>query len=145
MPGCSRRYAAQLDTVEVNNTFYRMPKRAALATWASQVPDTFRFAIKAPQRITHVERLTPSTGESDSVACLFRNLEALGDKLGVVLFQSPPNLKEDLPRLQAFLARLPGGRAAQLRVSARDLERPRSPRWLARACCGAVHCRGRGR
>ncbi|HEX2676072.1 MAG TPA: DUF72 domain-containing protein [Polyangiales bacterium] len=103
-------YAAQLETVEINNTFYRMPKREVLAKWASQVPDGFRFAIKAPQRITHIERLKPpAEGKSDSVSYLFTNLEALGDKLGMVLFQLPPNLKKDMPRLQAFLARVPSG------------------------------------
>lgn len=100
-------YAKQLPTVEINNTFYRMPKREVLAKWASQVPDDFRFAIKAPQRITHIERLK-NTGESDSVAYLFGNLEALGDKLGVVLFQLPPNLKKDMERLRSFFLRLPG-------------------------------------
>jgi uncharacterized protein YecE (DUF72 family) len=107
-------YAAQLDTVEINNTFYRMPRREVLEKWASQVPASFRFSIKASQRITHIERLKPSTGErGDSVAYLFSNLEALGDKLGVVLFQLPPNLKKDMERLRAFFERLP----ASARVS----------------------------
>ncbi len=105
-----RAYGAQLPTVEINNTFYRMPKREVLAKWATQVPDTFRFSIKAPQRITHIERLKPvAEGASDSVAYLFGNLEALGAKLGVVLFQLPPNMKKDMERLRVFLARIPQG------------------------------------
>jgi uncharacterized protein YecE (DUF72 family) len=99
-------YAARFSTVEINNTFYRMPKSEVLRKWFDAVPDSFRFAIKASRRITHESRLK-ETG--DNVAYLFRQLETLGDKLGCVLFQLPGNLRKDIPRLQAFFATLPGG------------------------------------
>jgi uncharacterized protein YecE (DUF72 family) len=100
-------YAERLPTVEINNTFYRMPGVDMLKTWVAVTPEAFRFAIKASRRITHIGRLKPEA-VADSVAFLYRNLTALGDKLGPVLFQLPPNLKKDLTRLQAFLALLPG-------------------------------------
>jgi uncharacterized protein YecE (DUF72 family) len=99
-------YAERLPTVEINNTFYRMPGVDMLKAWLAATPETFRFAIKASRRITHIGRLKPEA-VADSVAFLYRNLTALGDKLGPVLFQLPPNLKKDLPRLKAFLALLP--------------------------------------
>jgi uncharacterized protein YecE (DUF72 family) len=104
-------YAERLPTVEINNTFYQMPKPAVLETWARSTPDTFRFAIKASRRITHDARLKPETA-ADSVAFLYRTLATLGAKRGPVLFQLPPFLKKDLPRLTAFLALLPDGHAA---------------------------------
>jgi uncharacterized protein YecE (DUF72 family) len=99
-------YSARLPTVEINNTFYRMPKPSMLENWKATVPETFRFAIKASKRITHIARIKPD-GAADSVAYLYNNLAALGDKRGPVLFQLPPNLKKDLPRLEGFLALLP--------------------------------------
>jgi len=99
-------YAERLPTVEINNTFYQMPKAAVLETWARATPDGFRFAIKAPRRITHEARLKPEDA-GDSVDFLYRNLSVLGEKRGPVLFQLPPFLKKDLSRLAAFLARLP--------------------------------------
>jgi uncharacterized protein YecE (DUF72 family) len=95
-----RFYGERLPTVEINNTFYRMPKREMLETWASQVPATFRFAVKAPQRITHWKRLVDA---EDDTRYFLEQLDALGDTLGSVLFQMPPNLKADLPRLEKFL------------------------------------------
>jgi uncharacterized protein YecE (DUF72 family) len=99
-------YAARLPTVEINNTFYRMPKASVLENWAQTVPEGFRFAIKASRRITHISRLKAESA-ADSLQFLYRNLAALGGKRGPVLFQLPPNLKKDLPRLQAFLRLLP--------------------------------------
>ncbi|HZS68063.1 MAG TPA: DUF72 domain-containing protein [Burkholderiales bacterium] len=98
-------YSARLPTVEINNTFYRMPKTEMLAHWAEITPPAFRFAIKASRRITHFAHIKPEA--ADSVAFLYRALEALGDKRGPVLFQLPPVLKKDLPRLVAFLQLLP--------------------------------------
>ena len=98
-------YASRLPTVEINNTFYRMPKTSVLESWARQVPDGFRFAIKASRRITHMARLKVEATEP--LGFLYRGLMSLGDKRGPVLFQLPPNLKKDLPRLTAFLAQLP--------------------------------------
>jgi uncharacterized protein YecE (DUF72 family) len=99
-------YAARLSAVEINNTFYRMPREQMLAQWASQVPEDFVFVLKASQRITHQKRLKEA---GDSVDYFFRTAAALGPRLGPVLFQLPPNLKKDLPRLEAFLAILPEG------------------------------------
>jgi uncharacterized protein YecE (DUF72 family) len=104
-----RHYAAKFSTVEINNTFYRMPSASVLASWAEQVPDGFTFALKASQRITHRSRLKDS---ADSVEFFFRVAATLGDRLGPVLFQLPPNLKRDLPRLRDFLPLLPAGSRA---------------------------------
>ena len=101
-------YAGRFATVEINNTFYRLPKQQVLLDWASQVPETFTFAIKASQRITHFGRLKP--GAKDALDFLLRNTEVLGARLGPVLFQLPPNMEKDLPRLQAFLEWLPSDR-----------------------------------
>lgn len=104
-------YAERLPTVEINNTFYRMPKTSVLETWAAATPQTFRFAIKASRRITHISRLKVETA-AEPLGYLYGNLAALGDKRGPVLFQLPPNLKKDLPRLAAFLALLPENHTA---------------------------------
>jgi uncharacterized protein YecE (DUF72 family) len=104
-------YAERLPTVEINNTFYRMPKREMLEHWAATTPTHFRFTVKASRRITHDGRLKADQ-VAESVNYLYGNLEALGDKRGPVLFQLPPNLKRDLPRLQAFLALLPADHRA---------------------------------
>jgi len=98
-------YSGCYPTVEINNTFYRLPKEHVLEGWAAQVPEPFRFAIKASQRITHFARLKP--GAASAVEFLLRNTATLGERLGPILFQLPPNLQKDLPLLQAFLARLP--------------------------------------
>jgi uncharacterized protein YecE (DUF72 family) len=103
-------YAQRLPTVEINNTFYRMPKPAVLENWAQATPPDFRFAIKASRRITHDARIKADA--ADSVAYLYRVLASLGGKLGAVLFQLPPNLKKDVPRLEAFLKMLPEGHRA---------------------------------
>jgi uncharacterized protein YecE (DUF72 family) len=104
-------YAGQLPTVEINNTFYQMPKASVLEHWAAITPPAFRFAIKASRRITHDARLKADAA-ADSLAYLYRNLAALGDKRGPVLFQLPPFLKHDLPRLRDFLQLLPVGHCA---------------------------------
>jgi uncharacterized protein YecE (DUF72 family) len=103
-------YGERLPTVEINNTFYRMPKPAVLENWAAATPPGFRFAIKASRRITHDARIKAEA--ADSVNYLYRQLASLGGKLGAVLFQLPPNLKQDLPRLDAFLQMLPAGHRA---------------------------------
>jgi uncharacterized protein YecE (DUF72 family) len=99
-------YATRLDTVEVNATFYRMPKADSLAAWRAEVPPGFVFALKAPQRVTHVKRLR---GVEDALAAFYRASAELGPTLGPVLYQLPPSLKKDVPRLEEFLAALPGG------------------------------------
>ena len=104
-------YAERLPTVEINNTFYQMPKVAVLENWARLTPQAFRFAIKASRRITHFARLDAGKAR-DSVEFLYRNLAALGAKRGPVLYQLPPFLKKDLARLREFLAVLPEGHGA---------------------------------
>jgi len=99
-------YSARLPTVEINNTFYRMPRTSMLEEWVKITPDTFRFAIKASRRITHMSRIKADSS-AESVAYLYKALESLGTKRGPVLFQLPPNLKKDLPRLEEFLKLLP--------------------------------------
>jgi uncharacterized protein YecE (DUF72 family) len=99
-------YSSHLPTVEINNTFYRMPTLSMLENWKAATPETFRFAIKASRRITHMARIKADSS-AESVGYLYKNLEALGEKRGPVLFQLPPNLKKDLPRLQEFLPLLP--------------------------------------
>jgi uncharacterized protein YecE (DUF72 family) len=103
-------YSARLPTVEINNTFYRMPKTEMLANWAQTAPAGFKFAIKASRRITHFGHLKPET--ADSVSFLYRALEALGEKRGPVLFQLPPVMKKNLERLTEFLKLLPQGHGA---------------------------------
>ena len=97
-------YAARFDTVELNNTFYRVPQPTMIESWISQVPETFRFSVKASQRITHFKRLK----EANEVTKYFlETVMALGERLGVVLFQLPPNMKKDTDRLASFLEQLP--------------------------------------
>ena len=104
-------YAARLPTVEINNTFYRMPKREVLSNWVATTPEQFKFAIKASRRITHLTRLKGDEA-AESVKYLYAQLDELGAKRGPVLFQLPPNLKKDLPRLSAFLQTLHEGHGA---------------------------------
>jgi len=104
-------YGERLPTVEINNTFYQMPKADVLENWAAATPEDFRFSIKASRRITHMARLKAETA-ADSVAYLYKNLAALGAKRGPVLFQLPPFMKKDLPRLSEFLSLLPEGHRA---------------------------------
>ena len=101
-------YAGKFPTVEINNTFYRLPKENVLLEWAAQVPEQFTFAIKASQRITHHARIKPEC--ADALAFLLKNTAVLGSRMGPILFQLPPNLKKDLPRMRAFLALLPDDR-----------------------------------
>jgi uncharacterized protein YecE (DUF72 family) len=101
-------YATRFPTVEINNTFYRLPKQNVLLDWAARVPDSFSFAIKASQRITHYARLKPES--ASALEFLLTNTALLGARLGAILFQLPPNLKKDIERLRAFLALLPADR-----------------------------------
>jgi uncharacterized protein YecE (DUF72 family) len=97
-------YAARFPTVEINYTFYRMPNEKILSGWSQQVPPEFRFTLKAPRRITHDAKLV---GCEDLTQAFCRVAGTLGSQLGTLLFQLPPSLKKDLPRLDAFLASLP--------------------------------------
>jgi uncharacterized protein YecE (DUF72 family) len=97
-------YASRFRAVEINNTFYRMPSSEVLARWRDAVPAEFRFVLKASRRITHQKRLKNS---ADSLRYLLETSATLGDKLGPLLFQLPPNMKADLDRLTDFLALIP--------------------------------------
>jgi uncharacterized protein YecE (DUF72 family) len=97
-------YSARFTTVEINQTFYRMPTQKTAGAWLAQAPAGFTYTLKAPQRITHSQRLKDS-GEQVQFFC--ESARVLADHLGTLLFQLPPNFRLDLPRLEAFLALLP--------------------------------------
>ena len=99
-------YSSRLPAVEINNTFYRLPQRSMLENWKEQVPSEFRFSVKASQKITHFKRLQDAEEETKY---LLETAAVLEERLGVVLFQLPPNMKKDLSRLENFLKNLPGG------------------------------------
>lgn len=99
-------YAERFNTVELNNTFYRLPNESTLVQWADRVPEGFRFALKASRIITHIKRLKEV---ADPTAYLYRVSESLGAARGPILFGLPPNMKQDLDRLRAFLAHVPRG------------------------------------
>lgn len=97
-------YAARLSTVEINNTFYRMPTEKILSGWSQATPDRFKLTLKAPQRITHVARLRDC---SEQVQRFTQLATTLAGKLGVLLFQLPPYLRANDALLREFLAMLP--------------------------------------
>jgi uncharacterized protein YecE (DUF72 family) len=99
-----RFYASHFPTVEVNNSFYRIPAERVLAGWAEQVPEHFQFVMKASRRVTHNARLKEEDG---SLAYFLRAINPLGNRLGPTLFQLPPTFKLDIDRLRGFLASLP--------------------------------------
>jgi uncharacterized protein YecE (DUF72 family) len=97
-------YSTRLASVEINNTFYQTPKAPLFERWRAQVPQGFTFALKAPRRITHIQRLK---GSAESLGYFWNAASALGDKLGPVLFQLPPFARKDAALLAEFLASLP--------------------------------------
>ena len=102
-----RYYAERFSTVEINNTFHKFPSASVVTGWADQVPESFRFVLKARQSITHFRRLQNAQSQIDD----FLNLASLlGERQGPILFQLPPNFKQDVPRLEGFLKYV-GGRA----------------------------------
>jgi Uncharacterized conserved protein len=102
-------YAERFPTVEINNTFYRMPNAKLLEGWSAQVPERFKLTLKAPQRITHQKRLRDC---ADDVKYFLEVAATLGPKLGAILFQTPPYLRMSLEVLDGFLAMLPDGLCA---------------------------------
>lgn len=112
-------YGTQLPTVEINNSFYRIPKEKVLLEWAAQVPPEFRFVLKASRRITHINRLAV---EDDTLDYFLRTANVLGEKLGPTLFQCPPSFKKDIGRLREFLAKVPRTWSAALEF--------RHPSWF---------------
>src|SRR5690349_20347829 len=99
-----RFYGERFRAVEINSTFYGLPKASVLAGWADAVPADFQFVLKAPKQITHLQRLKDAV---DLVSQLLAVAGALTDHQGPLLFQLPPIAKKDVPRLRAFLALLP--------------------------------------
>lgn len=99
-----RFYAGHFPTVEVNNSFYRIPAERVLAGWAEQVPEHFQFVMKASRRVTHNARLKDEDG---SLGYFLRAINPLGSRLGPTLFQLPPTFKLDIERLRSFLGSLP--------------------------------------
>jgi uncharacterized protein YecE (DUF72 family) len=128
-------YAERLPTVEINNTFYRMPKRDVVERWAADTPESFRFVLKASQRITHRKRLRDVDEELEYFC---RTASALGERLGPLLFQLPPYVKADRERLKDFLGKLPAGHRAAFEF--------RHESWFDDAVfealreAGAAHC-----
>jgi uncharacterized protein YecE (DUF72 family) len=121
-------YGERFNAVEINNTFYRMPGVSVLETWAGDVPADFKFVLKAPRQITHIHRLKNA---ADSVSYLFEVVGILQDRLGALLFQLPPNLKKDVPRLRDFLA--------LLRSKPRVAFEFRHPSWFDDEVFGLLH------
>jgi uncharacterized protein YecE (DUF72 family) len=104
-----QHYARYFDTVEVNNTFYRLPLRSSVAKWVAETPPNFLFAIKVSRYLTHIRRLTDLQG---GLARFYERIEPLvhSPKMGPLLWQLPPTFKRDDGRLAAALAALPPGR-----------------------------------
>ncbi len=99
-------YARHFHTVELNNSFYRLPSEKAFSAWRDSAPDGFTFAVKASRYITHVKRLKDSP---EPVNKFLARAENLKDKLGPVLYQLPPNFHRNDERLETFLSSLPAG------------------------------------
>ncbi|MEO7297869.1 MAG: DUF72 domain-containing protein [Verrucomicrobiota bacterium] len=102
-------YATKFSTTEINYTFRRIPTEKTVSNWATHTPAKFRFTLKAPQKITHHQKLV---GSGDALDYFWKVAQTLGEKLGPILFQLPPFLKKDLTRLEDFLALLPKGMKA---------------------------------
>jgi uncharacterized protein YecE (DUF72 family) len=100
-------YAERFGTVEINNTYYRMPSESLLEGWAEQVPESFRFVLKANRQITHFKRLKPEAVEP--MEYFWSKATTLQQRLGPILVQLPPNFKKDVDRLREFLAAIPDG------------------------------------
>ncbi len=97
-------YAKSFDTVELNNTFYHLPKPSSVKTWYKQTPKNFLYAVKASRYITHIKRLKDI---SEELNLFYRTIAPLKSKLGPILFQLPPSFKKNLKRLEDFLKLLP--------------------------------------
>jgi uncharacterized protein YecE (DUF72 family) len=101
-----QHFSRYFTTVEINNSFYRLPEKSSFLKWKDETPPDFLFATKASRFITHLKRLRPSF---DSVTLFLDRVRFLGDKLGPILFQLPPRWKADQKRLEEFLKELPSG------------------------------------
>lgn len=128
-------YTKRFDTVEVNNAFYRLPRREVVEGWRDSTPDNFLFAVKASRFITHMKKLKDP---EEPIRRMLGVLDGFGSKLGPILFQLPPRWRVNVDRLRAFLAALPAGRRYAFEL--------RDESWLceevfaALAQAGAAHC-----
>ena len=113
-------YASVFDTVEINNSFYRLPERETFAAWRRRAPADFLFAVKASRFLTHMKKLKDPEEPLDR---FFTRVGALGRRLGPVLYQLPPGWKLDRARLEHFLHALPAG--------VRHVMEFRDPSWYA--------------
>jgi uncharacterized protein YecE (DUF72 family) len=102
-------YSKHFDTVEINNTFYQLPKEQTFENWHKQAPKDFLFTVKANRYITHIKRLKEPR---DSLKRFFERVRLLKENLGPVLYQLPPNFHKDLDRLATFMKFLPRDRTA---------------------------------
>ncbi len=127
-------YASRLPAVEINNTFYRMPRSHVVETWRDSVPEDFRFVIKASRRITHQKRLKDA---EEPMGFLLSRAEILGGKLGALLFQLPPNMPVNVDRLQSFQALIPEDLPVAFEF--------RHPSWQDEAVLAALTWRGHAR
>jgi uncharacterized protein YecE (DUF72 family) len=132
-------YAARLATVEINNTFYRMPTAKLVEGWAEAAPETFTFAVKAPQRITHIAKLQNAAETTEIFA---RVMSKLGPRLGPLLFQLPPFMRKDVPRLAAFLETAP--RDARIAFEFRHTSWFDDEVWATLRARGAALCVAEG-
>src|SRR5262245_8188108 len=114
-----RHYGEHFRTVEINNTFYRVPKNTVVEPWPAEVPAAFNVVLKASQRITHHRRLKEA---DEPMSYMLRAAGALKERVGPILFQLPPDLKKDVPRLREFLALVPSHHRAALEF--------RHPSWF---------------
>jgi uncharacterized protein YecE (DUF72 family) len=112
-------YASRLQAVELNNTFYRLPQQSMIESWKSQVPDNFRFTMKASQLITHFKKLKDAASET---RLMLKRFAAFEDRMGAVLYRLPPDMKKDSKRLEAFLKHLPANPPAAFQLE--------DPTWL---------------
>jgi len=122
-----RSYSERLPSVEINNTFYRMPQPALLEGWNNKVQGDFSFALKAPRSITHIARLK---GAADPVAHFLKVAGTLGSRLGPILFQLPPFFRKDAGVLREFLTLLPAGTKAAFEF--------RHPSWFDDEVAGVL-------
>jgi uncharacterized protein YecE (DUF72 family) len=97
-------YASHLQAVELNNTFYRVPQKSMVESWNAQVPDNFRFTVKAWQRITHIKQLKDVVNDT---RFMLARMSAFEDRLGAVVFRLPPEMKKDIKSLETVLKHLP--------------------------------------
>lgn len=119
-PRWFEHYAQHFDTVEINNSFYRLPEATTFARWAERAPRRFLYAVKASRFLTHMKKLKDP---EQPLALLFERMRPLGRHLGPVLYQLPPGWKLNRDRLEHFLQVLPRG--------ARHVMEFRDPTWYA--------------